>query len=117
VSLRPCLDCGTPTGATRCLQCSGPFEARRQARQPYRAAYGSAKYREARRIRIIMAGEQCEFYDGFGQRCHRPAVETHHMIPLSSARSLEEALELCSVTNLRAVCFGHNPRGQKARAS
>jgi hypothetical protein len=79
----------------------------RLERQPYAAAYWTPEYHAARRARLELAGYRCE-------TCGAPAEETHHVIPLSSARTLAEAVALCTVENLRAVCFDHNPRGKTA---
>lgn len=113
---RPCLDCGRKTrNGTRCVPCSGPVEAARQARQPYRVVYRSRVYRRNRAIAIRKAGGRCvRVVDG--ERCIYPAQETNHRIPLSTARSLEEALALCSESNLEPVCWRHNPRLGHKRA-
>jgi hypothetical protein len=108
---RPCLDCGRTADGTRCDGCAAIYEAKRQARQPYRAVYGSPEYHSARRIRIKRAGGRCERILPGGTRCPRHAVETHHTIPLSSAGSYEEALALCRWELLEATCYSHNPRG------
>lgn len=109
---RPCHDCGRKIRGRgrRCSRCGPRHEARRQARQPYRQAYFSPEYRAARAQRMKLAGGRCEAIVGRA-RCRRPAEETHHVIPLSQAASLEEAIALCTVENLRAACFRHNPRG------
>lgn len=57
------------------------------------------------------AGRRCERILPSGERCPAPAEETNHVIPLSTARSLEEALALCAPENLEAVCRRHHPRG------
>ncbi len=108
---RRCLRCGRRTTASRCSECRAKLELERQSRQPYRAAYSSPEYRAARRITLQRAGGRCERILPDGSRCPRPAEETNHRIPLSAARSLEEALALCVEANLEAVCFDHNPRG------
>lgn len=100
----------------RCLRCSRIVHGRsycvehaaeeRAIRQPYAAAYQSREYRRARRTRFELAGGRCESVG-----CGQPASEAHHLIPLSRARSYAEAVALCTVENLRAVCFSHNPRG------
>ncbi len=110
--LRPCLVCGRPTRrGSRCPRHAAEAERRRQARQLYRLAYASPEYRTARAIRMRQAGGRCERILPSGERCSLPAEETNHVVPLSAARSLEEALSLCSVENLEAVCRRHHPRG------
>jgi hypothetical protein len=111
VILRPCIICGTPSRGTRCPRHARLAEASRQGRQPYRAAYASPEYRRARSERLEFAGGRCEAVLPDGTRCPRPARETHHVVPLSVARDVAEALALCRVENLRAVCRVHNPRG------
>ncbi len=111
--LRPCIDCGRPTAGSRCPKHAAERERERQARQPYRRAYESSIYRENRRIRLKRAGNRCERIVDDGRRCPNAASETHHVIPLSAAKSYEEALALCDWRNLRAVCWRHNPRGQR----
>lgn len=109
---RPCIDCGvSTTNGSRCPRCAGPVEAERQSRQPYRAAYASPEYASARRIRLRRAGYRCERILPDGRRCPKPAEECNHTIPLSSARSLDEAIALCRWELLEAVCFPHHPRG------
>jgi hypothetical protein len=113
---RPCLDCGrTIRGGkgSRCRDCARKAEATRQSRQPYRAAYDSPEYRSAREVRMRAAGGRCEWIRPDGSRCPDPAVETHHTIPLSTARSYDEAIALCVPELLRATCFIHNPRGDR----
>ncbi|HXF73707.1 MAG TPA: hypothetical protein VNO79_13995, partial [Actinomycetota bacterium] len=83
--LRPCIVCGRPSRGSRCPSHAREFEAARQARQPYRAAYLSERYRTARRIRLELAGWRCERILPSGERCPRRAEETHHRIPLSEA--------------------------------
>jgi hypothetical protein len=80
---------------------------------PYRLAYSSAFYREQRSIRLRRAGYRCEAILANGERCPATAMETHHVDPLSTARSLEEAIAMCNWRNLRAVCRPHNPRGRR----
>lgn len=87
------------------------LERARQTRQPYRAAYFSSAYRSARRERLAQAGGRCEAILPDGTRCQRKAEEVHHVVPLSQARSCEEAELLCTPSNLRAVCRDHHPRG------
>jgi hypothetical protein len=113
--LRPCIKCGRPSPNSRCRRHTEEKELERQARQPYRAAYFSPEYRVARAARIRAAGGRCEAIDELGARCPLPAQETDHIMPLSTARSLGEAIALCVVTNLRAVCVEHNPRGRMER--
>ena len=108
---RPCLDCGRPSRGSRCPEHAAEHERERQARQPYRAAYRSDVYRENRRIRLARAGYRCERVLPDGSRCTHAAVETHHVIPLSTARSYGEALRLCDWRNLEALCRTHHPRG------
>lgn len=112
--LRPCAKCGRRTQGTYCSRCAPLIESRRQSRQPYRAAYFSAEYQEARRARLDAAGGRCEAVLAGGERCPLPAQETHHVVPLSTATSLAEAIALCCVENLRAACWHHNPRGSQS---
>jgi len=113
---RPCIRCGRRTTESYCpdhrlIQDT----AARDARQPYRAAYFTPEYRRARRERFKIAGGRCEYVDPDLGRCSRAAAEAHHVVPLSSAGSdLAAALALCSVDNLRAVCFEHNPRDKRS---
>jgi hypothetical protein len=44
-------------------------------------------------------------------RCTAPANGANHAIPLATARSLAEAIELSGWELLEAVCPSHNPRG------
>ena len=37
-------------------------------------------------------------------------------VPLASARNYAEAVALCTVENLRWVCWRHNPRGRRDSA-
>ena len=104
---KPCIRCGRPSAGS---YCSPHEEQIRAASMPYRRAYNSAIYRENRRIRMDHAKDRCEAMVGEA-RCPAAAAETHHVIPLSSARTYEEALALCDWRNLRAVCWPHNPRG------
>lgn len=108
---KPCVDCGRRTiGGSRCGRCAPRAEVRRQLRQPYRIAYFSPEYRRARARRLRRAGGRCEAILSDGTRCLKIAQETHHLTPLSTARSLRQALALCTEANLRAVCVQHNPR-------
>jgi hypothetical protein len=76
----------------------------------WRQVRSSAFYRANRRIRIRKAGGQCErVIDDV--RCPAPATEANHTIPLATARSLAEAIELSRWELLEAVCPSHNPRG------
>jgi hypothetical protein len=101
---RRCLRCGqTAYGESYCPGCR---ELVRAERQPYAAAYQSPQYRAARRERIRISGGVCEVGG-----CYAAVDETHHVVPLSRARTLSAAIALCTVENLRAVCFEHNPRG------
>lgn len=114
---RICSGCGgTSYAGPRCERCAAPVEARRRAAQPYRAAYYSSQYRAARRARLKAAGGQCEALLEHGVRCTGLAQEAHHVIPLSTARSYAEAIALCAISNLRAVCWRHNPRGGRPAA-
>jgi hypothetical protein len=108
---RPCQACGIPTTGVRCSLCQGKAEAARQARQPYRAAYESPEYRKSRIAARRRSGGRCEAVDAAGARCPSPATEAHHTVPLSTARSLDEAIALCRPELLRDVCHRHNPRG------
>ncbi len=111
---RPCLDCGRrTTNGSRCERCAGPVELERQSRQVYRAAYGSPEYASARRIRLRRAGYRCERILPDGTRCTASAEETNHTIPLSSARTYEEAIAFCRWELLEAVCVPHHPRGPR----
>src|SRR5438552_1345041 len=105
---KPCIDCGrTTSGGSRCPKHEEEHETERQARQWYRAVYESPEYRRARAARKRMAGGQCEAIvelgppNGAQARCPAPGVEAHHLYPLSTARTLEEALALCTVEKLR----------------
>lgn len=105
---KPCLRCRRPTdGGSYCSRCEPRV---RRAAQPYRRAYSSSIYQANRAIRMKRARGRCEAVVD-GARCENAASETHHVIPLSQARSYEEALALCDWPNLRAVCWRHNPRG------
>jgi hypothetical protein len=85
-------------------------DARVHEPQWYRAVYQTEAYRTARRIRFAKAGGRCERVIN-DVRCPAPAVEAHHVHPLSSCRDLGEALAFSSWEYLEAVCFTHNPRG------
>lgn len=108
---RPCVDCGRATTGTRCDRCAAPVERARQERQLYRVAYASPQYRSARKICLRRADGQCVRILSTGERCTRPATETNHLIPLSEAATVGEAIALCRVDLLEAVCFVHHPRG------
>jgi hypothetical protein len=108
---RPCIDCGRRIAkGSRCPVCEAPRERQRQERQPYRAAYGSPEYRQAKKEAARRSGGQCEAFVAL-HRCPRPATEFHHVIPLSRAQSLAGAIALCRADNLAHVCQPHNPRG------
>ena len=104
---RPCVKCGKPQTSSYCAACREP---ERDRRTPYRVAYRSREYRIARAERFELAKGRCEALVD-RRRCSRGASEAHHVIPLSSVRTIEAAVALCTVDNLRAVCFWHNPRG------
>lgn len=106
---KPCIKCGRPT-THRSGYCHEHEAPERADRQPYAVAYHSAVYRRNRKRRLKIAGGKCEL-------CGAPAVEVDHIIPLSVARSGAEALALCELENLRAVCFAHNPRGSRPNPS
>lgn len=109
---RPCVGCGRPTtSGSRCSQCAEPIEAARQARQIYRTAYASPEYRTARRAAMRRAGGRCVRILPGGERCPNQAQETNHLIPLSAAATVEDAIALCVAENLEAVCWIHHPRG------
>ena len=109
---RPCIECGRKTrNGTRCTACAPIKERQRQARQWYRFAYRTPTYRTNRAIAIRRAGGRC-VREVDGERCRYPAQETDHRIPLSTARSPDEAIALCDWRNLDPVCWRHNPRGQ-----
>ena len=114
VSVRTCIDCGRriARSKSRCIKCARPIEAELQSRQWYRAAYNTAIYRSNRRLAFKRAGGQCERVLTSGRRCGAMATEANHIRPLSKARTMVEALYLCHVDNLEAVCSGHNPRGR-----
>lgn len=81
-------------------------------RDGWREAYSSSVYRSNRGIVINAAGGRCtRVLTGGRGRCREPATEAGHIVPLSRARDLAEALELCRRSNLEAVCRAHNPRG------
>jgi hypothetical protein len=101
---RRCLRCSRTTYSGS--YCADHAAQERLERQPYAGAYQSPQYRRARRERMRLAGGVCEVGG-----CYAAAAEAHHVIPLSRARTLAAAIELCTVENLRAVCFEHNPRG------
>jgi hypothetical protein len=108
---RPCIVCGASTIGSRCPRHAIDVERARQARQPYRAAYFTPFYRRERAAVLKRSGGQCERVEAGGIRCTNPALETGHRVPLSTARSLQEAIALCDRGNLEAVCWRHNPRG------
>jgi hypothetical protein len=106
---KACLVCGRRTsGGSRCDVHQAREDARQQARQWYRAVYGTGVYQSNRRIRMAKAGGQCErvIQD---VRCIARAVECHHTMPLSTARSLDEALAFSRWELLEAVCARHHP--------
>jgi hypothetical protein len=112
---RVCIDCGRriPAKGSRCAECQAPLEQARQARQPYRGAYSSALYRRNAKECIRRAGGRCTRILADETRCTAVAVEAGHVVPLSRSTSLAEALMLCELDNLEAVCFDHNPRGAR----
>lgn len=77
---------------------------------------GRREYHAARKVTLERAGGRCErVIDRV--RCSVLARKTNHIVPLSTARSMDEALALCLPGNLEAVCLRHNPRGGWNRAS
>lgn len=109
--MRTCLDCGAEIdGGTRCGACARDRDHRRDDAEPWRQAYSSAVYRENRQAVIAAAGGRCTRILPNG-RCWIEATETNHIVPLSTARSFAEAIRLCAMENLEAVCTTHNPRG------
>jgi len=46
-----------------------------------------------------------------GNRCIELVCETNHIMPLSTARSMDEVLALCEAENLEAVYRALNPGG------
>jgi hypothetical protein len=114
---RPCLGCGRPTRrGSRCARCAGEEERSRTSRQPYRAAYNSREYARARARRRRIAEDRCEAILPDRSRCEHVGQEAHHLVPLASARNYAEAVALCTVENLRWVCWRHNPRGRRDSA-
>jgi 5-methylcytosine-specific restriction endonuclease McrA len=114
---KPCVRCGRRTeGASFCPEHAAELFAERDRRQTYREAYRSPEYRRARRAVFRRAAGRCEHVDGYGNRCDEPAVEAHHVVPLSSATTIEEAVALCTAANLAAVCYRHNPRGARPKS-
>lgn len=112
---KPCLDCGARTrGGSRCDRHQPIEDARRAAqvealhRGHWYRVYQTEVYRTARRIRMVKAGGQCERVIG-DVRCSAPAVEAHHVHPLSSCRDLAEALAFSRWEYLEAVCAQHHP--------
>lgn len=114
---RVCIDCGRLTnGTTRCPTHARDHEQRRQARQWYRIAYTSPDYRRARNHVRRRAKGRCEAILDTGERCPQPGTEAHHDTPLSTARTLAEALAIAADTDrLFWVCAPHNPRGLAQR--
>lgn len=108
---KPCIRCGASTDGSYCERCAGPVTRQRDARQPYRAGYTTPEYRRARRAAFARSGGQCEAILPDGTRCPQPALEAHHLTPLSSATTVEALLALNVEANLAAVCRAHNPRG------
>lgn len=107
---RPCIRCGAPTDRSYCPQHELDAEAERDVQEWWREAYRSPEYHEARKVVLEAARGRCvRQVDGL--RCTAPARETNHIVPLSTARSMDEALVLCAPANLEAVCRNHNPRG------
>lgn len=105
--LKPCIDCGALSPASRCARHTADREARRPS---YRGVYATSVYRGNRRAALHAAGGVCERVTSAG-RCPEPATEVNHRTPLATARTYEEALHLCGLWNLEAVCRDHNPRG------
>lgn len=109
--MRTCLDCGREIATgSRCRDDERAREQGRNLAEPWRAAYSSAVYRENRAAVIAEAGGICTRVLPNG-RCRIEATEANHIIPLSTARSFEEAIRLCDKANLEATCSVHNPRG------
>ena len=86
------------------------MEAARDSDEWWRDAYRSPEYHEARKVTLERAGGRCERVTD-GNRCPASAREANHIRPLSTARSMDEAITLCDPANLEAVCKDHNPRG------
>jgi len=106
--LKTCQGCGVAIAmkAKRCAACMPAYTAReraRQASQPYRKGYGWA-YRKARERVIKRDRGVCRAIVG-ASICGKPAVEVHHVVPLSQGGSpTDESMMV-------AVCRAHNPRG------
>lgn len=100
--MKTCIDCGARIASgSRCATHDLNISA----------VYGSALYRSNRAIRMQYAGGRCERILPNDGRCPEDATEAHHTVPLATARSIEEALELSDWRLLEAVCSDHNPRG------
>lgn len=97
-----CKVCGRLSAKTHCpdhdpLLGSKP-EAERLARQPWRRGYRDPNYHRERQAVLKRAGGRCEACGRAGR------LEVDHLIPLSTARDLEEVRALNRRQNLRALC-------------
>ncbi len=110
-----CAGCGIRSSNTRCPACARSLETRRQGRQWYRVVYNDPRYRTLRRRILARDSHRCTYIDPDGVACTAPAVEVHHIVPISSATSIPHALQLgLDPTNCASVCHSHNPRGGRS---
>jgi 5-methylcytosine-specific restriction endonuclease McrA len=97
-----CKVCGKQGPRSYCDE-HNPFinpgtEEDRLKRQPWRAAYRDPSYHRERQAILRDA-------KGYCSRCGRPSkLEVDHIVPLSSAKTVEQAFALNNRSNLRALC-------------
>jgi 5-methylcytosine-specific restriction enzyme A len=102
-AMRPCLDCGVPTRATRCPSCQRAWQRPRQRRQDARRPTAAQRGYDAtyQRLRAIVLADDPPCY-----RCGAPASTVDHILPLSlgGTNTLDNLRPACGRCNFgRAV--------------
>lgn len=103
--LRPCLDCGTLTPASRC-----PRHSKRDRTTPGRG--GASTVYAFRDAVLTAAGHRCQFVNGHGARCtvtDPERLEAHHLRPLRDGGTNDPA-------NGAALCRHHHRIVERATA-
>lgn len=97
-----CRICGRPSPKSFCAEhdpiMGNLSEKDRLARQPWRRGYRDPNYHRERQAVVSRAGGRCE-------KCGRAGpLEVDHIVPLSTAQSVEDLQALNRRDNLRALC-------------
>jgi 5-methylcytosine-specific restriction enzyme A len=78
----------------------------RLAPRPRDPFYNTPEFRTWRRLVLARAGRQCEYVDGYGQRCTQQAPEcrlyAHHIVEVKDGGALLDP------SNGRALCHQHH---------